>query len=34
MDMLIGFFFGCFITSALGVFAVVVALKNSIDNFN
>lgn len=33
MEAIIGFFFGCIVTFVLGIFAIVVALKNSIDNF-
>lgn len=34
MDFFIGVFFGGFLTFVLGTFAIVVALKNSIDNLN
>lgn len=31
MEMLFGFFFGCFLTAILGVSAIIVAIKNSMD---
>lgn len=31
MEMLFGFLFGCFLTAVLGISAIVVAIKNSMD---